>query len=68
MISDQTSSLECLKSCFRGPTMSLMYAKRKIKFVLSDPFLKPNSANSLQSTFARIVLEKPKQTERVHSL
>ena len=45
-----------------------MSAKRKVEFVLADPFLKTNSVNSLQSIFERIVLEKPKQKERVHCL
>ena len=49
-------------------TMSLMFPKRKNEFVFTEPFLKINSANSLQSTFARIVSEKAKQRELVHCL
>ena len=49
-------------------TMSLMFAKRKNEFVFAEPFLKIKSSNSLQSTFARIVSEKAKQTELVHCL
>ena len=43
-----------------------LFAKRKNEFVFAEPFLKINSANSLQSTFARIVSDKAKQTELVH--
>ena len=44
MISDKTSSLEITESCFLGRnTMSFMCAKRKIKFVFADPFLKTNT-------------------------
>ena len=40
-----------------------LFAKRKNEFVFAEPFLKINSAYSLQSTFARIVPENAKQTE-----